>query len=57
MKHLMTAAVLILLVTGCASARNKNLIKFREITKDVCIDNKHEVKLAQALYKAMVIDN
>lgn len=40
---------------SCASARNKKLAKYKEITKDVCIDNPNEVRLAQALYVEMVI--
>lgn len=39
---------------GCASARDKKLTKFREITKDICIDNPHEVKLAQRLFNEIV---
>lgn len=39
---------------GCASARDKKLAKFREITKDICIDNHHEVILAQRLYNELL---
>ena len=39
---------------GCTSAREKNLTRFKELTKDVCIDNPHEVKLAQMLYNEIV---
>jgi len=49
--------IIILLVAtlmSCASAREKNLTRFKEITKDVCIDNSHEVKLAQILFNEMV---
>jgi len=42
------------MVTSCATTREANLIKFKEITKDVCIDNPHEVKLAQILYNEIV---
>jgi uncharacterized protein YceK len=49
--------ILILLVTtlvGCASARNQKLAEYKKITKDICIDNQHEVKLAQILYNKML---
>tara|TARA_R110002072_G_scaffold214592_1_gene371794 strand:+ start:215 stop:382 length:168 start_codon:yes stop_codon:yes gene_type:complete len=49
--------IIILLVAtmmSCASAREKSLTRFKEITKDVCIDNPHEVKLAQILFNEMV---
>ena len=49
--------IIILLVAtmmGCASAREENLKRFKEITKDVCVDNPHEVKLAQILYNEVV---
>ena len=41
-------------ILSCASAREKSLTRFKEITKDVCIDNPHEVKLAQILFNEMV---
>ncbi len=41
-------------MTSCASAREKNLTRFKELTKDVCVDNAHEVKLAQILFNEMV---
>lgn len=40
---------------GCASARDKQITEYKEITKDICIDNPHEVKLAQELFTKMVI--
>ena len=40
-------------MTSCASAREKNLTRFKELTKDVCVDNAHEVKLAQILFNEM----
>ena len=42
------------LMMSCASARSKKIAKFKEITKDVCIDNPHEVYLAQTLYIEIV---
>ena len=41
-------------ILSCASAREKNLIRFKELTKDVCIDNHNEAKLAQILYNEIV---
>ena len=45
---------LVATMMSCASAREKNLIRFKELTKDVCVDNPHEVKLAQILYNEIV---
>jgi hypothetical protein len=52
----MRVIIIILVATmmSCASAREENLKRFKEITKDVCIDNQHEVKLAQILYNEIV---
>ncbi len=41
-------------ILSCASARNKKVAKFKELTKDVCRDNPHEVRLAQTLYIEIV---
>jgi hypothetical protein len=49
--------IIILLVAtmmSCASAREENLKRFKKLTKDVCVDNPHEVKLAQILYNEVV---
>lgn len=46
--------MLVATMMSCASAREKNLVRFKELTKDVCIDNPHEVKLAQILFNEMV---
>ena len=46
--------LLVATMLSCASARETNLNKFKELTKDVCIDNPHEVKLAQILYNKIV---
>ena len=49
--------ILILLVAttvSCASARKTRVAEYKEITKDVCLDNPHEVKLAQQLYISYV---
>lgn len=50
----LTIVVLVATLMSCASAREKNLTRFKELTKDVCIDNPHEVKLAQILYNEIV---
>jgi hypothetical protein len=36
-------------MTACAS-QNTMMTEYRELTKDVCADNEHEVLLAQHLY-------
>jgi hypothetical protein len=46
--------ILVATMISCASAREKNLTRFKELTKDVCVDNIHEVKLAQILYNEIV---
>lgn len=46
--------LLVAMMMSCASAREKNLTRFKELTKDVCIDNPNEVKLAQILYNEIV---
>lgn len=46
--------MLVATMISCASAREKSLTRFKEITKDVCVDNAHEVKLAQILYNEIV---
>ncbi len=46
--------MLVATMMSCASAREENLKRFKELTKDVCVDNPHEVKLAQILYNEVV---
>jgi len=52
----MRAILIIVAATmvSCATVRQKKIAEFREATKDICIDNPHEVKLAQILYIQMV---
>jgi len=52
----MRLLIIILAATmlSCASARSEKLAKFKKITKDICRDNPHEVKLAQVLYNEIV---
>ncbi len=50
MKYLILAA----LMASCATQREINLERFKYVTKDVCTDNPHEVKLAQILYNEIV---
>lgn len=42
-----------ILITGCATAKNEKMNEFKLLTQDVCKDNPHEVKLAQLLYLKM----
>jgi hypothetical protein len=42
--------ILVAMMMSCASARNERLIKYREMTEDICVDNQNEVLLAQKLY-------
>tara|TARA_R100001198_G_scaffold95601_1_gene82139 strand:- start:519 stop:689 length:171 start_codon:yes stop_codon:yes gene_type:complete len=49
------AILLAAVLMGCASAKTERIIKFKEITKDLCIDNPNEVLLAQHLYNQMVL--
>ena len=53
-KMRLTIVLLVATLMSCASAREKSLTRFKELTKDVCIDNPHEVKLAQILYNEIV---
>lgn len=39
---------------SCASAREQKIAEYKELTKDICIDNPHEIKLAQQLYISYV---
>jgi hypothetical protein len=43
--------ILLMATTSCAVAkREKRLNEFKELTKDICTENRHEVELAQILY-------
>jgi hypothetical protein len=53
MKKLISVFALVIL-TGCSAARDIKYAEYREITQDVCIDNQHEVLLAQHLYLHML---
>ncbi len=46
----MTALVVTL---GSCASQNTMMTEYKELTKDVCIDNPHEVVLAQHLYNKM----
>jgi hypothetical protein len=50
--------ILIILVAvatlGCASAREAKIAEYKKLTKDICRDNNHEVRLAQILYNKML---
>lgn len=46
-----------LLTPACAATqtvRDERIAEFKSITKDVCLDNEQEVKLAQHLYNEMI---
>jgi hypothetical protein len=46
-----------LLLTGCTSQKvmtEQKIAEYQIITKDVCRENQHEVRLAQALYTEMI---
>ena len=53
MKKLISVFALVIL-TGCSAARDIKYAEYREITRNVCIDNQHEVLLAQHLYLHML---
>ena len=44
------AILLVATMMSCASARQKRVVDYRNITKDICKDNPHEIMLAQRLY-------
>ena len=48
--------ILVAAMSSCASVRTERIAEFKEITKDVCLDNPKEVLLAQHLYKEMVVN-
>ena len=45
-------AVSVTMMTACAS-QNTMMAEYKELTKNVCKDNPHEVVLAQHLYNKM----
>tara|TARA_R100000278_G_scaffold1947_2_gene3799 strand:- start:1108 stop:1263 length:156 start_codon:yes stop_codon:yes gene_type:complete len=46
--------ILVATMMSCASVRETNRKRFKEITKDICIENHNEAKLAQILYNEIV---
>lgn len=52
--------VLVVVTMSCTSQKNlvaqrqMKMNEFKQLTKDVCRDNPHEVKLAQVLYKELL---
>jgi len=60
MKKIIIASAL-LTIMACASAKQTNyqnkISIFKEKTKDVCVDNPNEVKLAQNLYLQIFKNN
>ena len=54
--NVMRIIIILLVATmmSCASARKQRIAEYKELTKDICKDNKHEVRLAQILYNEMI---
>ncbi len=52
----MRILIMILAATmlSCASARETRIKKYQVMTKDICLDNPNEIKLAQRLYVTYV---
>jgi len=57
-KHTNVMRIILILLAAtmmsCASARKQRIAEYKELTKDICKDNKHEVRLAQILYNKML---
>lgn len=53
MKKLISVFALVTLM-GCSAARDIKYAEYKKITQNVCIDNEHEVQLAQQLYLYML---
>ena len=51
MKMIITIALVVTL--GSCASQNTMMTEYRELTKNVCVDNEHEVLLAQHLYNKM----
>jgi hypothetical protein len=51
-------AVLIITLTGCSTTKqtlvDQKKLRFKEITKDISLENKNEIKLAQHLWHQMM---
>lgn len=43
-------ALVATIMMSCASAKTKNYNRFKELTKDMCIDTPEQARLAQILY-------
>jgi hypothetical protein len=47
----------IVMMTSCVTQQElmaEKKLKFKELTKDICVENPHEVRLAQALYNEII---
>ena len=51
MRTMITIALVVTL--GSCASQSKMMTEYKELTKDVCVDNEHEVRLAQHLYNTM----
>ena len=60
MKKILTILIGSIWLTSCAGIQPQLMkvkrAKFKEMTKDICVDNPHEVYLAQVLYNEMFKD-
>ena len=54
MKTTVTMLTLLIFSVGCSAARDIKYAAYKDITQNVCIDNEHEVHLAQQLYLYML---
>jgi hypothetical protein len=51
------SAVTVMIMTGCSmmkDLRDERVVEYRMITRNICIDNENEVRLAQHLYLYML---
>ena len=57
MKTIITLTASLLLMASCGTQQQViqlNKKRFEDLTKDICIENKHEVRLAQALWNEIM---
>lgn len=62
MKKITTLTAIALAMVSCGTQQALTITiekkeRFKEYTKDICINHPHEVKLAQALYIEMIKSN
>ena len=57
MKKLFITTAVVILMASCGVQQQVvqlNRERFQNLTKDICIENEHEVRLAQALWKEIM---